>query len=343
MGKSFDKFSAFTLAETLMALVVIGIVASFVLPSLVGKFSDRTLDVQRKSFDQKFHDGLETMRLGNKLMTQYETTKDFVDAMQQYFNITQVCDSAHLDDCFKGDFTAKVYDENGVETASKTFKTNAISDTESLSPSSDYNSDLVGVKFADGTGAILTRNSSCSGPRNDEVNGDVFRCLGYVGFVGNLSKAHTLGRDMVTNMDLLSNKFGLSFKIIALLTRKKSFYDPIEEGGKPYNEMEEYCKAKGGSLPSTEQLTEIANKIYLADGANCKKSTANGQPYYTGCNRTIIMQQPLKQYLGIASFYSRDHFNNSANHVYNRVFDPEVSTTRIVVPNNQPHPVLCVK
>ena len=309
-SKNYKVKRAFTLAETLVTLLFIGIVASLVMPSLVNNFKQKQYDVQVKSFKQKFQEGMDTMRLRNRLMPVYDSTMDFVKEMQKHFNITQVCDSTHLSDCFEGNFTAKAYDENGNETASKTFKTKDLSDTKSLSPASDFNSDLAGVKFADGTGAILTRNPSCSGPTNSETNGDVYRCLGYIGFVGNLSKAHTLGRDMVTNMDLI-NPYGLSFKIVG---RK----DNVN-----WDEAKAYCQGMGASLPSAEQLTEMADKIYLVEGANCKKDiSSTGQPLYSYCNSTVINQQPLKQYLaGDGNVFLWASHSGATTHAYNRYFN----------------------
>ena len=411
MHNFFNKINnkGFSLTEVLLTLAAIGVVAAFVIPNLTNNFIQKKNEVQVISFKQKFQEGMDTMRLRNQLMPIYDSTMDFVNAMKKHFNITQVCDSSHLSDCFEGDFTAISYDANGNETASKTFSPKDLSDTQSLVPSSDFNSDLVGVKFSDGTGAILTRDKNCSGPKNDEVNGDVFKCLGYIGFVGNLGKAHTLGKDMVTNMDLLSmsdknnsensssnsniqdintepettcgenatnisgeckcnadyygdgttcnacasdktssigstsesdckcktgyDPWCLSFEIMAIVPANKQtcqsadYYNSNDtkycnlsyeqltndvinrynldnrttplDGDKHknwYGAMK-YCQDRGWKLPNKEQYTEIQDKIYLTDGANCTRGIQNGQPIYTNCNSEIIKKQPLVQYL----------------------------------------------
>ena len=295
---------AFTLAEVLVTLLFIGIVAALVLPSLTNNFMKKTNEVQLQSFKQKFYDGFETMRLRNRLMPVYESTMDFVEAMKKDFNISRVCDSEHLSECVGKSFTAKAYDSSGKELGTKTYNSKDLTDSKSLSPTSDIESDIVGIKFADGNSAIVTRKKNCAGPSNAEINGDVYKCLGFIAFVGN-GGSHSMGKDMMTNMDLVSgtyitlnpdetqeeqpkeeNPYGLSFKIVA-----KTEY-------KTWDEAMAYCQGMGASLPSAEQLTEMADKIYLVEGANCTKSTRFEQPYYKECNKTIIKQQPLYQYIG---------------------------------------------
>ena len=314
------KKKGVTLAEVLITLLFVGIIASLVMPSLVNNFKQKQYEVQVKSFKQKFQEGMDAMRLRNKLMPIYDSTMDFVKEMQKHFNISQVCDSSHLGDCFEGDFTAKVYDADGNETAYKTYSPKNLSDAKSVSPTTDIDGELVGVKFADGNGAIIARKSGCSGPSNTEINGDVYKCLGYIAFVGG-SKSHSMGRDMITNMDLVSettvtaakvnpaentnsptepeetpeeNPYGLSFKIVD------------KKDGLTWDEAVAYCQAQGASLPNAKQLTEMANKIYLVEGANCTKSTIQYDPYYYDCNQSVIEVQPLIHYLSSGLIWSNN-------------------------------------
>ena len=83
----FMKKRAFTLAETLITLLVIGIVAALTIPSLMQNINEYTLGKQRDVFEKKFHEGLRQMRVVEKLSEKYATTEDFVNEMGKYFKI----------------------------------------------------------------------------------------------------------------------------------------------------------------------------------------------------------------------------------------------------------------
>ena len=61
------KKAAFTLAETLITLMVIGVVAALTIPALMQQIGDYTLEKQRDVFSKKFAEGLRQMRVDEKL------------------------------------------------------------------------------------------------------------------------------------------------------------------------------------------------------------------------------------------------------------------------------------
>ena len=93
--------------------------------------------------------------------------------------------------------------------------------------------------------------------------------------------------------------YGLSFEIVAVSNSYSSVTLPY--GDTSYDDTwlgaKQYCEGMKASLPDAAQLTEMADKIYLVDEANCTKDTYNDQPYYSSCNISVINAQPLKQYL----------------------------------------------
>ena len=91
---------AFTLAETLITLLVIGVVAALTIPVLMQQIGDSALLKQRQTVAAKIAEGFANMRVAGALETKYASTAEFVEAMKKYFQISAVCTSNNLSGCF---------------------------------------------------------------------------------------------------------------------------------------------------------------------------------------------------------------------------------------------------
>lgn len=255
-GLKIMNNKAFSLSEMVSIIVVLGIIFAIIFPTTMSSFRQRTLNIQRKTFEEKFNRGMQEMRMKGKLAIQYASVLDFIKAMEDYFQISKVCDNNNLTECFPSDFTAKAL-YNDKETASKVFNTGTISDSSKLSSSfSDTAGDVAGVKFADGTSALMTLKPGCTGPDRTDVNGNVFQCIGYVADANGNRVPNTTGDDLLTNMTLINN-WGLSFEIsdVGAINgynwyASKNYCENLEENG------------GGWKMPSYAQLVEIRDAIY---------------------------------------------------------------------------------
>ena len=91
---------AFTLAEVLMTLVIIGVVAVMVIPGVIEKYSERAQNTAAELFSKRLNDVVKRM-ITNGDLNFYASTEDFVNrGMKKYIKIDKVCDSEHLADCF---------------------------------------------------------------------------------------------------------------------------------------------------------------------------------------------------------------------------------------------------
>ncbi len=150
------RFNAFTLAELLITLAIIGVVAVVVLPSLMTNINDRVNAEKIRSTKYKFTKATDHMKsLG--LIGPYNSTDDFVDELQKYFKIAKRCDANHLRACWPTD-TVKLEDGKEWDIANTRTGTQLkmmSSNTE------DYTSGNVGIITADGTPMILSYNKKC--------------------------------------------------------------------------------------------------------------------------------------------------------------------------------------
>ena len=156
--------SAFTLAETLIALAIIGIVAALTIPNLMYNYQQRVMKEQVRTAKYKLTQATNLMNTKG-LITAYPTTKDFVDVLSQHLKLIKVCDNNNLRDCWPTDKITVPNSTNG--TADGTFKTVDVKDlTTGTSISSlglgTKDTLTMGIVTADGVPMILTYSPYCT-------------------------------------------------------------------------------------------------------------------------------------------------------------------------------------
>jgi len=108
--KMRKALSAFTMAEILLSLTIIGVVAAITLPSLTGNINERTWNTQRKALYARFSQAISLMPALNGYGTVTEdasgsitadtATETFItEGLAKVLKINNICDSDHLPDC----------------------------------------------------------------------------------------------------------------------------------------------------------------------------------------------------------------------------------------------------
>ena len=151
-----QKKVAFTLAEVLITLGIIGVVAALTLPALLTNVQSKIRGEQKRSVMYKFSLATEKMARLN-LIGPYDSTDAFVDELQKHLKISKRCNASNLRGCWPYDTVdlgdGKTWDisktKTGKELGMKT------TDTQ------DYSSNNVGIVTADGTPMILSYNKKC--------------------------------------------------------------------------------------------------------------------------------------------------------------------------------------
>ena len=103
-GGGGSHLTAFTMAEILLSLTIIGVVAAITLPSLTGNINERTWNTQRKALYARMSQAIALMPALNGYGTLDDTTdtaaETFVTAgLAKVLKINNICDSEHLPDC----------------------------------------------------------------------------------------------------------------------------------------------------------------------------------------------------------------------------------------------------
>ena len=143
----------FTLAEVLITLGIIGVVAALTIPTLMVNVSERSNSERQANIAQKITKSMELMRADGKLYKTYESTDAFVDELQNYLKISQRCDANHIADCWP---TPTITRADG-----STFEVSKAKKGIHLQLP-DNTTDNVGLILADGSCIILSYNQDAA-------------------------------------------------------------------------------------------------------------------------------------------------------------------------------------
>ena len=145
----FKKKAAFTLAEVLITLGVIGVVAALTMPTLLKNIAERSNSEAQANLAQKITKSMDLMRADGGLERTYNSTDEFVDEFSKYIKISTRCDADHIADCWP---TKTVTTSDG-----KTYDVSKAKTGKNLNLK-DNKSNNVGIILADGATLILTYN-----------------------------------------------------------------------------------------------------------------------------------------------------------------------------------------
>ena len=171
----------FTLAEVLIVLVVIGVVAVMVLPGLIQDISERVNSNKQANLAQKITKSVELMAVAGDY-SGIKTTEEFVDKLQKHLKIIKICDNEHLEECWP---TKVIETAKGETYEIKNAKTSKDLHTKG-------NSNTVGLVLADGSSLLMTFN-----PDAPPISGDG-------GFAG-VKKALPIGKGKTSEFAYTSN------------------------------------------------------------------------------------------------------------------------------------------
>ena len=91
--------AAFTLAEVLITLAVIGIVAALTLPGLIQNHNEKAWSTAKDLWEKKLTETVRRMNTDG-VMTGHETTEDFMNTFKQYMKVIKTCDHTDINKCY---------------------------------------------------------------------------------------------------------------------------------------------------------------------------------------------------------------------------------------------------
>ena len=155
------KRAAFTLAEVLITLAIIGVVAALTIPPLIKNHNKKAWSTAQDVFTKRLEVATRQMNTEEKLAG-YDSTMDFVNELKKYIKITRVCDNSEITKCF----AKEVIWNEGEEPIDMSTIQNAASLGQE-----DWDTDTVAVQFANGVNAIIAYNPNATqDPYNNQFS-----------------------------------------------------------------------------------------------------------------------------------------------------------------------------
>ena len=176
----------FTLAETMITLTIIGVLAAIIIPVVSQNINDKAFTDSKSIFSKKLTEAMSQMRTADK-MSGYSTNQEFLDEFQNYMRANRTCDLANLTDCFASTIYAADGEEVDVVARLKTGK--------DFGKDSNTN-DLVGAVFANGTTAVIAYDPACVQQSPFET-ADPTSCLSILYDINGRQKPNKAGRDIM--------------------------------------------------------------------------------------------------------------------------------------------------
>lgn len=159
------KTLAFTLAEVLITLAIIGIVAAMTIPTLISDYQTRAWNTAADVFNRKLTEALKVMNT-QQTLAGYKTTEEFVNELSKHMKISRVCQSGDLLNCF----SSKIYWGNG-DVEPEEIDVSIIKKSKHFGQKWDTN--VLGLQFANGTNALIAYNPDCKqDPYSNQITGD---------------------------------------------------------------------------------------------------------------------------------------------------------------------------
>ena len=268
------KKAAFTLAEVLITLAIIGVVAAMTIPTLVANYQNKAWSTSAQVFERKLEEALKTMNT-QQTLAGYRNTADFVAELGKHFKITKVCQNDDLMSCFDETINWQVIDLIS-GTADEAVNMENIKTAADLGQD-DWNTDVAGVQFANGVTGLLAYNPDCKqDPYSNQITGS--SCISIIYDTNGFKTPNTYSKDIRAINAKLNGK--CAFKSGSTCFSAPFYPTPLtlaecqEEVAKGELGISECfyntdywagaVKACGGvsKMPTQTQLKDIANYVY---------------------------------------------------------------------------------
>ena len=191
------KRAAFTLAEVLITLAIIGVVAAMTIPTLIAKINEKVTENQKKVFEAKVLKGLNLTRTHGDLNNTYSSTYDFLqNGLGKHLKMTKICDASHTRDCVPYDsilYTTSDNKEDSVDVKD-------IDTAVELGKTEDEGyKDIASFVMGDGTVVIATYKQDClvdEGKLDRDIGENP--CFAGIYDLNGTRKPNKMGKDLLT-------------------------------------------------------------------------------------------------------------------------------------------------
>ena len=319
---------AFTLAEVLITLAIIGVVAAMTIPTLIANYQERSWTTAAVVFQRKLGDALTVMNTQGSLAG-YQDTEDFVAELSKHMKISKICKNDDLMSCFEDKVIWGAENEEVDMTKVKNVSHFGQDEWEET--------DIVGAMFADGTTALIAYNKDCKqDPYSNRViniseQGIGTDCLAILYDTSGFKTPNTQQKDLRgLNIASLGNS-NCAFEINGTCYTAPFTPTPLTKAECESSKDElgiincffdnDYwagaVKACGGvsKMPTEAQLNDIANYVYNTTGIS-------GYIYGLTLDTDKVAELGFTHSNGFFDVWSKEETSSTYRSAYTRIFNP---------------------
>ena len=256
------KKIAFTLAEVLIVLGLIGVVAALSLPSLIYNINSKINAHKMDVIEKKLLQGINLLNSqDNGLSVPYNSTKDFVTALSKHMKIVTICGPDELTNCFP--YNEMTYERsNGTETVDLT-------KLDSPSKLNIYGAgfkDLAGFVTADGIPFVISYNTECAIAEPDQVFKGIPECVAGLYDLNGSNSPNKFGYSVVDNKDVFnSDIIGLNGARLSKCIYENGdlcLASKISTATLNFEDAKNACAQIGGHIPNADEYDLISMEMY---------------------------------------------------------------------------------
>ena len=181
----------FTLAEVLITLAVIGIVAALTLPGLIQNHNEKAWSTAKDLWEKKLTETVRRMNIDG-VMTGHDSTEDFMNTFKNYMKVIKTCDNGDINKCYSPKIVT-----TGKDDAPEEIETNGLTSASSMGLKEwQTNTNTMSFVVADGTTVIMAYQPECPYADPIEDQGSQVSCMAYMVDVNGKKGPNRVGKDI---------------------------------------------------------------------------------------------------------------------------------------------------
>ena len=310
-GGSF--LTGFTMAEILLSLTIIGVVAAITLPSLTGNINERTWNTQRKALYARMSQAVALMPALNGYGTLTEDSSGTViedtaaetfvtNGLAKVLKINNICDSEHLPDCglpdkitpFAGtqiDFPQDLAELNPQNTS--VYVTDVPSGGYTTWSYSQINSKAAGFETANGESIAVYYNPRCTTllAEANDVYAQQKMCANFVYDLNGRKGPNTFGKDI----GVISVLYPTDSLVVAPIPHTQDASDAVTPDA-----ISGVCKNQDAEyrMPTKEELASLFFNKNIIGNMNAVRywssslSSSIDEAWYTSFTTGLMRHDP---------------------------------------------------
>ena len=269
---------AFTMAEILLSLTIIGVVAAITLPSLTGNINERTWNTQRKALYSRLSQAVALLpqvrgygsfetsenEYGEEVRTAPDGGEAFLSAgLSKVLKINNICDKDHLGDCGLPETILRL---GGGKVSVQDYKMlsdfNPAATTACGTGNLSVDTGAAAFETANGESLLVYYNPICThkNQRRDTVSITASMCANFIYDLNGKKGPNTVGKDI--------GFMTLFYSSDSILVAPVPLSSDVSGGNNVTIDVaKQGCRAQEARLPNNEELMAMyMNQIFLDDG-----------------------------------------------------------------------------